>query len=105
VAATSPTQPTAQPSATGGGSGGNSSTTLQLGSTGPAVYTLQQDLRSLHIDPHLHPNGIYDQQTQADVTTFQTSAGVTADPPGVYGPATQAAMASALNNNNGGGNN
>ncbi|WP_042444773.1 peptidoglycan-binding protein [Streptacidiphilus jiangxiensis] len=105
--ATRAATPTSTGSSTGGngngtGAGGNggsgSSGSLGPGSTGQAVVELQQDLRALHIDHHLQPTGVYDQQTAQDVIMFQACENVTDDPAGVFGPATQAAMQDALAN-------
>ncbi|MEZ0068274.1 hypothetical protein ABIA32_004298 [Streptacidiphilus sp. MAP12-20] len=91
-------QPTSSASS-GGGSG-----TLQVGSTGPAVVTLQQNLRALWIDRGLKASGTYDDRTASDVTTFQIWYNVQGDPSGVYGPNSQAKMAEVLARGNGGGN-
>lgn len=53
--------------------------TLQQGSTGPAVFTLQTAL-------HITADGDFGPQTQAAVITFQTHNGLTPD--GVVGPLT-----------------
>ncbi|MBF9073099.1 peptidoglycan-binding domain-containing protein [Streptacidiphilus fuscans] len=100
----SATRPSPSPSASRTPGAG---TTLQLGSTGPAVVTLQQDLRALWIDRGLQPSGTYDQRTEQDVASFQVWYGVQGDPSGVYGPNSQAKMAQlmARGNNGGGGNN
>ncbi|QMU68312.1 peptidoglycan-binding protein [Streptacidiphilus sp. P02-A3a] len=93
--------PSASPSATGGGSSG----TLALGSSGPAVVTLQQELNSIWgLDATLNVDGVYGEQTKKVVAKFQRwfipfGAG---DPTGVYGPYTQAAMAQQLAIQNGG---
>jgi peptidoglycan hydrolase-like protein with peptidoglycan-binding domain len=67
------------------------------------VVTLQQDLRQLFIDRR-SPSGVYDDRTAQDVTTFQNRYNVQGDPPGVYGPNSQAMMAQALASNNNGNN-
>ena len=85
---------TPSPSATGGDDSG----TLSLGSSGPAVVTLQQDLASLW-DQYLPISGVYNRRTEVDVEEFQVSVGL--EPTGVYGPSTQAAMAQALSQNDG----
>jgi hypothetical protein len=98
--------PSADPSVSP--SGGTPGATLRLGSTGPAVVTLQQDLRALWIDRGLQPSGAYDQRTEQDVASFQVWYGVQGDPSGVYGPNSQAKMAQLMasqGNNGGGGNN
>jgi hypothetical protein len=69
--------------------------TLGPGSSGPEVVTLQQELAQLGLFQG-PPNGTYDGQTQAAVQNFQARAGVTADPPGVAGPTTRAAINQAV---------
>ncbi|MEY9871181.1 hypothetical protein ABH931_000646 [Streptacidiphilus sp. MAP12-33] len=93
-----PSSATTTPSGNGGNGGDNGGGSLGPGSTGAAVVQLQQDLREVHIDRHLYPSGVYDQQTAEDVVMFQACENVTDDPAGVYGPATQAAMQDALQN-------
>ena len=96
-----PSSPTASATPTGGGSSSGATGTLSLGDTGPAVATLQQDLASLWIDPGLQASGVYNQQTESDVATFQYWYGVQGDPSGVYGPNSQARMAKAMKHQNG----
>ncbi|MEZ0093259.1 peptidoglycan-binding protein [Streptacidiphilus sp. EB129] len=65
--------------------------TLSPGSTGPQVSRLQ----TLLIDQgktSVTVNGRYDQATEEAVREIQQDRGITADPPGVYGPATRAAL-------------
>jgi hypothetical protein len=99
--------PTARrsPSASASPSGTPSAqaTSLSLGSSGPAVVALQQDLRQLWIDRR-DPTGTYDDRTAQDVTTFQTWYNVQGDPAGVYGPHSQAKMAQVLGRSGNGGN-
>lgn len=64
------------------------STTLQSGSTGPAVMTLQHELISAGY--HLDPDGDFGPATNAAVIDFQSKHHLQAD--GVVGPATQAAL-------------
>ena len=87
--------PTAGASA-GASSSSSASDSLSYGDSGPAVATLQQDLAELYVDPGLDPSGSFDQRTYRDVVRFQDWYDVTGDPSGVYGPASQAAMAEAL---------
>lgn len=84
--------PAPSPSNNGGG-GDPSVTLLQLGSTGDAVKTLQEDL-NIVLGLHLAVDGIFGPQTQAAVKSFQLQHGLTVD--GIYGPQTAAAMAKAL---------
>jgi hypothetical protein len=69
--------------------------TLAPGSFGPEVVTLQQELAQLGLFQGA-PTGSYDQQTQAAVQNFQARTGITADPPGVAGPTTRAAIDRAV---------
>jgi peptidoglycan hydrolase-like protein with peptidoglycan-binding domain len=69
--------------------------TLAPGSFGPEVVTLQQELAQLGLFRGA-PTGSYDQQTQAAVQNFQARTGITADPPGVAGPTTRAAIDQAV---------
>ncbi|WP_370082397.1 peptidoglycan-binding protein [Streptacidiphilus sp. MAP12-16] len=66
---------------------------LQLGDQGPAVDTLQSQLRDLGIT-NRSPTGTFDQRTERDVEQFQYWYNVQGDPAGVYGPNSQAMMAS-----------
>jgi peptidoglycan hydrolase-like protein with peptidoglycan-binding domain len=68
------------------------------------VTTLQQDLRQVWIDRR-SPTGVYDDRTAQDVTTFQSWYNVQGDPPGVYGPNSQAKMAQVLAGKGGSGGN
>ncbi|MFR9798718.1 peptidoglycan-binding protein [Streptomyces sp. MS06] len=93
------TAPTASPTAIGnGGPGAEGATddqprTLARGDRGEAVYDLQQRLRKAGIDT-TPLSGVYDQPTEAAVQNYQSLRGVRTDPPGVYGPATRAALES-----------
>jgi len=69
--------------------------TLQVGSQGPDVATLQQALNRLGM-LQAAPTGNYDDQTWAAVRTFQASVGGTGDPDGVFGPATRSALTAVL---------
>ncbi|MDX6467377.1 MAG: hypothetical protein QOI27_2417 [Gaiellaceae bacterium] len=69
-------------------------TTLTPGDRGPEVIVLQKALASLGYAVGT-PDGVYGTSTQSAVAQFQTAAHLTAD--GVFGPATLAALAGALN--------
>jgi len=69
--------------------------TLQVGSQGPDVATLQESLNRLGM-LQAPPTGNYDDQTWAAVRTFQASVGGTGDPEGVFGPATRSALTAVL---------
>ncbi|WP_062306528.1 glycoside hydrolase domain-containing protein [Alicyclobacillus sendaiensis] len=73
--------------------GGDTVTILQLGSTGPAVKQLQEDLNKI-LGLHLAVDGIFGPATQAAVKSFQLQHGLTVD--GIYGPQTAQAMYEAL---------
>ncbi|MCL6443639.1 MAG: DUF1906 domain-containing protein [Alicyclobacillus sp.] len=73
--------------------GGDTVTILQLGSTGPAVKQLQEDLNKV-LGLHLAVDGIFGPATQAAVKSFQLQHGLTVD--GIYGPQTAQAMYEAL---------
>jgi hypothetical protein len=97
-AQTLPPQPTASdsppsssPSSDAPSDGGDAQT-LQRGDTGAAVATLQTELSDLWIDPNLTIDGRYGSRTERDVETFQSWYNVTGDPPGVFGPYSQAKM-------------
>lgn len=79
----------------GGGTpgGGPSEPTVQEGSTGPAVTTLQLDLDDL--GAKLTADGVFGQATLAAVQSFQRSHGLTVD--GIAGPQTWAAIYAAIN--------
>lgn len=82
--------------------------TLQNGDTGTNVVALQYGLNRILADPTkfgasnrngssptlpLTLDGIFGPETQQAVSAFQTDFGITADPQGVYGPATQSKLA------------
>jgi peptidoglycan hydrolase-like protein with peptidoglycan-binding domain len=66
---------------------------LSLGSTGPAVLALQQQLTSLGYWLGT-PNGTFGNSTQQAVFAFQKAAGISRD--GVVGPVTSAALAQGI---------
>lgn len=78
----------------GGGTpgGGSSEPTVQLGSAGPAVTTLQLDLNDL--GAKLAADGVFGAATLAAVKAFQRKHGLTAD--GVAGPLTWSAIYKAI---------
>ncbi|WP_340557271.1 peptidoglycan-binding domain-containing protein [Streptomyces sp. GSL17-111] len=66
---------------------------LARGDRGSAVLDLQRRLRTVGI--HTTPvDGVYGQPTEAAVQNYQALRGVQADPKGVYGPHTRAALES-----------
>jgi cell wall-associated NlpC family hydrolase len=69
-----------------------SSTTLELGSTGASVSTLQAELSYVGINPGTI-DGVFGTHTQQAVETFQTSKKLTVD--GIVGPLTSAALNAA----------
>ena len=69
-------------------------TTLKPGDNGAQVEALQVALKGLGYTVGT-PDGVYGPATQAAVAKFQTASHLTSD--GVFGPATLAALASALN--------
>jgi len=71
------------------------SPTLSFGDTGPDVSDLQTRLDRLARPTWIPVTGVYDSQTVAAVTYVQQLLHVVGDPPGVYGPATRAALVSA----------
>jgi Putative peptidoglycan binding domain len=99
VTATPQVQPTAQNGPPAGPSpapnGQNAGRGLGPGSQGAQVLLLQQALARLGLFAG-PPTGVYDAQTLAAVQNFQARAGVTADPPGVAGPATLQALRQAV---------
>lgn len=72
---------------------GGAGTTLRLGDTGDAVWTLQQKLIDLHYT-HGHSDGVFDSATEWAVKYFQKKNGLTTD--GIVGTQTWA----ILNSNN-----
>lgn len=95
AAATPPPKPTASPTPSA------ARQTLQLGDSGADVATLQSELVALWVNHDLPVSGTYDQATQRAVATFQWWYGVTADQPGVFGPASQAEMVIQMRKLNG----
>jgi hypothetical protein len=97
VTASPVVQDTAQPGQSGQATqpNGQNGQGLVPGSQGAQVFLLQQALAQLGLlqGP---PTGVYDEATRAAVQNFQARAGVTADPPGVAGPATMQALRQAL---------
>ncbi|WP_304459516.1 peptidoglycan-binding domain-containing protein, partial [Alicyclobacillus sendaiensis] len=85
--------PSPAPAPSPNNNGGDSVTILQLGSTGDAVKTLQEDLNKV-LGIHLAVDGIFGPATQAAVKSFQLQHGLTVD--GIYGPQTAQAMYEAL---------
>ena len=64
---------------------------LSIGSRGPEVVTLQQELnRQLYPSPRLSPDGSFGSLTRQAVRTFQRDAGLKVD--GLVGPMTRAAL-------------
>jgi hypothetical protein len=66
--------------------------TLSLGATGSDVSDLQTRLDRLFWPTWVPVTGVYDNQTVTGVTYIQQLLHVVGDPPGVYGPATRAAL-------------
>ncbi|MHC4392686.1 MAG: peptidoglycan-binding domain-containing protein [Planctomycetota bacterium] len=71
----------------------STSPTLRLGSRGPEVQKLQEDLQALGIGLG-SADGIFGQQTQRGVIEFQRATGLVTD--GIVGPRTQAAIKQAI---------
>ncbi|WP_314241565.1 peptidoglycan-binding domain-containing protein [Streptomyces kutzneri] len=69
----------------------SSSGTLRMGDSGPEVRALQELLRGQGFT-YVSVTGVYDNQTKRGVGQLQRDRSLKGDPPGVYGPATQAAM-------------
>ncbi|MGW3324548.1 peptidoglycan-binding protein [Streptomyces virginiae] len=103
VASTSPTpsrtpnasasqgpKPPSSPSASASGPP-SSSGTLRMGDTGPEVRALQELLYGQGFT-YVSVTGVYDSQTKRGVGQLQRDRSIKGDSPGVYGPATQAAM-------------
>lgn len=87
---TTPSQsPTSSPTSTAPSTAG----VLQLGDSGPAVVELQRRLIvALGGTYRDRTDGVYDQDVADAVARFQQWNGLTADPSGVYGPATRAVL-------------
>ncbi|MFD6967332.1 peptidoglycan-binding protein [Streptomyces sp. NPDC059949] len=81
---TPPPSPSA-PSPAGG------SATLRMGDSGPEVRSLQEMLHGQGFT-YVSVTGVYDAQTKRGVSQLQRDRSIKGDPPGVYGPATRAAM-------------
>ncbi|WP_030902833.1 MULTISPECIES: peptidoglycan-binding domain-containing protein [unclassified Streptomyces] len=69
----------------------SSSGTLRMGDTGPEVRALQEMLHGQGFT-YVSVTGVYDSQTKRGVGQLQRDRSIKGDAPGVYGPATQAAM-------------
>ncbi|GGS12827.1 hypothetical protein Snoj_38030 [Streptomyces nojiriensis] len=69
----------------------SSSGTLRMGDSGPEVRALQELLHGQGFT-YVSVTGFYDNQTKRGVGQLQRDRSIKGDPPGVYGPATQAAM-------------
>ncbi|WKD36344.1 peptidoglycan-binding domain-containing protein [Streptomyces xanthophaeus] len=69
----------------------SSSATLRMGDTGPEVRALQELLYGQGFT-YVSVTGVYDSQTKRGVGQLQRDRSIKGDSPGVYGPATQAAM-------------
>ncbi|MEU6760848.1 peptidoglycan-binding protein, partial [Streptomyces sp. NPDC046685] len=78
-----PSTPAARPSA--------AFTTLRMGDRGPEVRALQEMLYAQGFT-YVSVTGVYDSQTKRGVSQLQRDRSIKGDPPGVYGPATQAAL-------------
>ncbi|GAA5021334.1 hypothetical protein GCM10025734_76490 [Kitasatospora paranensis] len=65
---------------------------LRAGDSGPAVVRLQQ-LLFAQGKTYVAADGRYDAATERAVREVQQERSITADPPGVYGAATRAALA------------
>ncbi|MFF7184283.1 peptidoglycan-binding protein [Streptomyces sp. NPDC008222] len=89
---TAQTTTTASPSQ--GGAGQQYQTqVLRPGDEGPGVKELQLRLRQLNL--YVGPaDGVYGDQVEYAVRTYQIARGVTQDDPGVYGPRTRAKLES-----------
>ncbi|MFB7182509.1 peptidoglycan-binding protein [Streptomyces sp. NPDC056257] len=65
--------------------------TLRMGDKGPEVRALQEMLYGQGFT-YVSVTGVFDSQTKRGVSQLQRDRSIKGDPPGVYGPATQAAM-------------
>jgi peptidoglycan hydrolase-like protein with peptidoglycan-binding domain len=65
---------------------------LRTGDSGPDVADLQTRLDRLISPAWIAVTGVYDTRTANAVTYAQQLLNVAGDPPGVYGPATYAAL-------------
>ncbi|MFE9927967.1 peptidoglycan-binding protein [Streptomyces sp. NPDC005533] len=69
----------------------NAPVTLRMGDKGPEVRALQEMLYGQGFT-YVTVTGVFDSQTKRGVSQLQRDRSIKGDPPGVYGPATQAAM-------------
>ncbi|MFD9153504.1 peptidoglycan-binding protein, partial [Streptomyces goshikiensis] len=91
--------PTANAPAPGSASAGTPATgtaaatggTLRPGDRGPEVRALQERLHGQGFT-YVKVNGVYDGRTRRGVAQLQSDRGISGDPQGVYGPATQEAF-------------
>ncbi|MFF1776775.1 peptidoglycan-binding protein [Streptomyces virginiae] len=83
-------KPPSSPSASASGPSGSSGT-LRMGDTGPEVRALQELLYRQGFT-YVSVTGVFDSQTKRGVGQLQRDRSIKGDSPGVYGPATQAAM-------------
>ncbi|MER6448990.1 hypothetical protein DEJ51_01800 [Streptomyces venezuelae] len=83
-------KPPSSPSASASGPSGSSGT-LRMGDTGPEVRALQELLYGQGFT-YVSVTGVYDSQTKRGVGQLQRDRSIKGDSPGVYGPATQAAL-------------
>ncbi|MFF5777666.1 peptidoglycan-binding protein [Streptomyces virginiae] len=83
-------KPPTSPSASASGPSGSAGT-LRMGDTGPEVRALQELLYRQGFT-YVSVTGVYDSQTKRGVGQLQRDRSIKGDSPGVYGPATQAAM-------------
>jgi peptidoglycan hydrolase-like protein with peptidoglycan-binding domain len=67
---------------------------LREGDTGPQVVELQKRLGQLLLAYIGPDDGVYDTDVANAVARYQRAHGITADPSGVYGPATRADLES-----------
>ncbi|MGW6978950.1 peptidoglycan-binding domain-containing protein [Streptomyces sp. NPDC054932] len=83
-------KPSSSPGASASGTPGSSGT-LRMGDSGPEVRALQELLHGQGFT-YVSVTGVYDSQTKRGVGQLQRDRSIKGDPPGVYGPATRAAM-------------
>ncbi|MCX4695047.1 peptidoglycan-binding protein [Streptomyces sp. NBC_01408] len=81
-------------SAPAGQPAAGTSGTLRMGDSGEAVRALQERLHGQGFT-YVSTTGVYDSQTKRGVAQLQRDRGIKGDQPGVYGPATQAALGGA----------
>ncbi|WP_329388949.1 peptidoglycan-binding protein [Streptomyces sp. NBC_01351] len=90
----SPTSQAPKPTPSASASTGKASVpaaTLRMGDKGPQVRALQELLLGQGFT-YVSVSGVYDGQTKRGVTQLQRDRDIKGDPPGIYGPATQAAL-------------